>query len=119
LKEIKNFVGGEWRASQETWEKTSPFDGRVVARVHEAGQDLVDVAVQAGQRAVAGEWGAMPIPKRVAIIRDMAQKLVERVDDLIDAAMADTGRPYWQASNFDGRRATNLFDGYCDLALSL
>ena len=119
MKEIKNLVNGSWHSSIKTWEKTSPFDGRVVARVHEADKALVDEAIAAGRKEAFGAWGNMAMPQRVAIVRNMAQRLSARVDDLIEADMADTGRSYWQASNFDGRRATNLFEGYCDLALGL
>lgn len=119
MQEIRNLVAGAWLGSEKSWIKTSPFDGRPVARVHEATQDMVDAAVEAGGAAAFGAWGATSIRQRVAIVRDMAAKLALRVDDLIEADMADTGRSFWQASNFDGKRATNLFNAYCDLALGL
>ena len=95
MKEIKNLVNGSWHSSIKTWEKTSPFDGRVVARVHEADKALVDEAIAAGRKEAFGAWGNMAMPQRVAIVRNMAQRLSARVDDLIEADMADTGRPYW------------------------
>lgn len=119
VQELRNYIAGEWRESEVTWNKTSPFDGRIVARVHVADRPMIDDAVAAGRRMAFGDWGAMSIRERVLIIRDMARKLAARVDDLVEADMADTGRSRWQASNFDGRRATALFESYCDLALSL
>ena len=47
-KELKNFIAGEWRASGHTFEKRSPFDGTLVAMVHEANEDMVNDAVIAG-----------------------------------------------------------------------
>ncbi|MCT8974643.1 aldehyde dehydrogenase family protein [Microbaculum marinisediminis] len=119
MKELKNLVAGEWRGSARTWDKISPFSGHVVARVHEAEKQMIDDAVAAGRAAAFGEWGTMPMRARVAIIRDFAQKLSARVDDLVEADMADTGRSRWQASTFDGKRATGLFEKYCELALTL
>ncbi|MBL9075172.1 aldehyde dehydrogenase family protein [Tabrizicola sp.] len=119
MKEIRNLVAGTWLGSERTWVKSSPFDGRPVARVNEATREMIDAAVAAGKSAALGEWGAMAVRQRAAIIRDMGAKLARRVDDLIEADMADTGRSYWQACNFDGKRATTLFETYCDLAIGL
>ena len=65
-KELKNFVAGEWRASDQTFEKRSPFDGSLVASVHEASEAMVNDAVLAGREvsigAKSGSWGALPKP---------------------------------------------------------
>lgn len=119
MQTLKNLVAGEWLGSDQTWIKTSPFDGRPVATVHAATREMVDRAVNAGKAAAFGDWGRMPIRGRVAILRDLHRRLTARLDDLIDADMADTGRSRWQASNFDGARAIGPFESYCDLALSL
>ena len=104
-KELKNFIAGEWRASGHTFEKRSPFDGTLVAMVHEANEDMVNDAVIAGHDiSIGGQsklWGALPIKERLAIIHDFADKLLARVDDLVEADVADTGRSYWQARTFD------------------
>ena len=57
--------------------------------------------------------------QRLAAIYDFADKLLSRVDDLVAADMADTGRSYWQASTFDGARAARLFKAYADMAIGL
>lgn len=119
MKELRNFVAGEWCGSARIWEKHSPFDGRVVARVHEASPEMIDRAVEAGRKAAEGEWGGAPLRERVRAVRALADALMARVDDLIEADVADTGRPYWQARNFDGARAISVFHEYCDLALSM
>ena len=122
-KELKNFIAGEWRASGHTFEKRSPFDGTLVAMVHEANEDMVNDAVTAGHDISIGSqsklWGALPIKERLAIIHDFADKLLARVDDLVEADVADTGRSYWQARTFDGARAARLFHAYADTALTM
>ena len=122
-KELKNLIAGKWVGSEKTFEKRSPFNGEVVATVHEATQEMVDEAVTKGREvsigARANEWGNVPLKQRIAIINDFSEKLLKRVDDLVEADVADTGRSYWQACNFDGARAANLFKAYAELAASL
>lgn len=122
-KELKNYIAGRWAASDKTFEKISPFDGSTVAIVHEASEAMVDEAVTEGRKISVGsrasEWGALPVKERLGIIHDFADHLLSRVDDLIEADVADTGRSYWQASRFDGARAVKLFKGYAELTAGL
>jgi aminomuconate-semialdehyde/2-hydroxymuconate-6-semialdehyde dehydrogenase len=119
MKELRNYVAGEWLSSTRTFEKRSPYDGSHVAVVHEAEQPMVDAAVEAGRAAWRGAWGTLPVGARVGMLRDLSVRLKARLDDLIEAEVADTGRPYWQARNFDGLRAIGVIDAYCDLAMGL
>ncbi|WP_114966440.1 aldehyde dehydrogenase family protein [Alkalilacustris brevis] len=119
MKELHNFINGTWRSSTEVFDKSSPFDGRLVARVHVATDSMIDEAVMAGRRAVETGWGRMPLRARAQILRDLSRALMARMDDLVEADMADTGRSLWQARNFDGARAIRQFDAYCDLALAM
>ena len=122
-KELKNFIAGEWMGSDKTFVKTSPFDGAEVAVVHEATEAMVDQAVMMGHEVSIGRrsaiWGDMPMKQRLAIIKDFSAKLLGRVDDLIAADMADTGRSKWQATTFDGARAAKLFEQFATAAATL
>ncbi len=122
-RELKNFVAGQWIGSDGTFDKISPFDGARVAKVHEASAALVDEAVTRGHEVSIGSrasrWGELSMTQRLATIRDVADGLAARVEDLIEAEVADTGRSYWQASNFDGACAARLFRAYADTAASL
>ena len=121
--DLKNYIAGHWTASEKTFEKRSPFDGSLVAMVHEATEAMVDEAVTRGRAVSVGPdanlWGGLPMKQRLAIIHDFADKLMGRVNDLVEADVADTGRSYWQASTFDGARAARLFRAYADTAASL
>lgn len=123
MTELKNFIAGRWVGSDKLFENTSPFDGRVVSMVHEATEDMIAEAVHRGREISIGAksrtWGALPQKQRLAIIHDFAAKLMSRVDDLVEAEVADTGRSYWQARTFDGARAAGLFKAYADLAAGL
>lgn len=123
MRELHNLIAGQWQASDNTFVKTSPFNGQPVARVHEATEAMVDHAVRAAHEVSIGsranEWGNLPMPQRLAIINDVADKLMLRVDDLVEAEVQDTGRSYWQACNFDGARAAKLFRAYASAAENL
>ena len=119
-RELKNFIAGQWTGSDRTFEKLSPFDGKPIALVHEASAELVDTAVSRGHEVAVGKdarlWGDLPMKQRIAVMHDLSDRLLARVDDLIEADMADTGRSFWQAKTFDGARAARLFRAYADSA---
>ena len=58
MKQILNFVNGEFTTSEQTYTNVSPTNGKAIGLVHEAGNDLVDRAVCAAQSALNGEWEA-------------------------------------------------------------
>lgn len=119
MREIRNFIAGCWVEGAQTFEKRSPFDGSLVARIHEATPEMVDEAVRRGNALAFGGWGQMPIRARAAVLRDLSRRLMDRVDDLVEADMADTGRSHWQAANFDGARAVAQLELYIEMALAL
>ena len=77
---IENFIGGEYSAglSGKTFEKRSPVDNRVIARISEAGRGEVDAAVQAARAALHGEWGGLTLEQRV----DMARRVLADVPNV-------------------------------------
>jgi aminomuconate-semialdehyde/2-hydroxymuconate-6-semialdehyde dehydrogenase len=119
MRQLRNYVAGEWIASNERFEKRSPYDGSLLAMMHAATPEMLDRAADQGRAAARGEWGKLTVAARVGILRDLSARLKARVDDLVEADVQDTGRSYWQARNFDGIRSISLLDGYCDMALGL
>ena len=92
---IENFIGGEFTAglSGRTFEKRSPLDNSVIARVAEAGKVEVDAAVSAARSALHGEWGGLTTDQRVDLLYGVANEITRRFDDFVAAEMADTGQP--------------------------
>ncbi|MCA8205272.1 2-hydroxymuconic semialdehyde dehydrogenase [Burkholderia sp. AU33545] len=115
MKHYRNFVDGRWVESTRTFEDISPVDGSLVAIVHEASRDLVDQAVKAGHRAVAGEWGRTGTVERVAMLRRIADEMERRQDDFLAAEMADTGKPLAMASSIDIPRGIANFRAFADM----
>ncbi|WP_347249651.1 2-hydroxymuconic semialdehyde dehydrogenase [Zoogloea sp.] len=92
---IQNFIGGEYTPglSGRTFDKRSPLDNSVIARVTEAGRDEVDAAVRAARAALQGEWGGLSLDQRVDLLYGVADEITRRFEDFVAAEMADTGQP--------------------------
>ena len=54
MQEIRSFIAGEHVSGASWFDKRSPVDGRLIARVAEAGAAEVDAAVRAARAALAG-----------------------------------------------------------------
>jgi aminomuconate-semialdehyde/2-hydroxymuconate-6-semialdehyde dehydrogenase len=93
--QIENFINGHYQAGVEGkfFDKRSPVDNRLIARVAEAGAEDVDRAVIAAQAALHGEWGCLTIDQRVDLLHALATEIARRADDFAAAEMADTGQP--------------------------
>ncbi|MBA1198963.1 2-hydroxymuconic semialdehyde dehydrogenase [Pseudomonas plecoglossicida] len=115
MKNYRNFINGRWVESPRTFEDISPVDGSVVAVVHEAGRELVDEAVKAGHRAVAGAWGRTSAAERVDVLRRIADEMERRQADFLAAEMADTGKPLAMASVIDVPRGIANFRTFADI----
>ena len=63
MQEIKHFINGQFlpSSSGHTFDDINPADGKVIAKVHEAGREEVDRAVAAANAAMKGSWGTMAV----------------------------------------------------------
>ncbi|MDF5758527.1 aldehyde dehydrogenase family protein [Spongiactinospora sp. TRM90649] len=112
---IRHFIDGEWVAEGETFPGYDPRTGAENARVHEAGPGVVDRAVTAARRALPG-WAGLPVAERSAWLRRLADAMEERFEDLVDAEVADTGKPRAQARTLDIPRGAANFRTFADIA---
>ncbi|WP_033294096.1 2-hydroxymuconic semialdehyde dehydrogenase [Amycolatopsis jejuensis] len=115
---VLNVVGGERLPGRATFEKVNPADGSLVALVHDAGPDVVDLAVSAARTALDGPWGAMPVNERAQVLRRIADKIDERADELAAAETADTGKPAALVRDLDVARAAQNFRAFADVIAS-
>ena len=95
MQQIKNFINGEFVEGIEGkyFDKYSPIDNRVIARVAEAGKADVDAAVRAAHAARHGQWGSLTTDQRVDLLYGVADEITRRFEDFVAAEMADTGQP--------------------------
>ncbi|HQQ68809.1 MAG TPA: 2-hydroxymuconic semialdehyde dehydrogenase [Alicycliphilus sp.] len=93
---IKNFINGEFVEGEggKTFDKRSPLNNEVIARICEAGRQDVDRAVQSARNALNGEWGGLSLEQRVDLLHGVANEITRRFDDFVAAEMADTGQPH-------------------------
>lgn len=119
MREIAHFIGGRFVAGNLAFEKKSPVDGRVIARVAEAGREQVDAAVRAARAALAGEWGRMEVGKRAALLHAVADGIEARFDEFLEAEVADTGKPVSLARHLDIPRGAANFRVFADTVKSV
>ena len=96
MKQISHFIDGASvpSASGRSFDKRSPLNNAVIARVAEGGQAEVDAAVRAARAALHGPWGRMTVDQRVAMLHAVADGITRRFDDFVAAEEADTGQPH-------------------------
>ena len=61
--ELQNFIDGKFVPASEHVDSLNPSTGQVYARVPDSTPDIVDLAVQAAERAMPG-WGAKSAKQR-------------------------------------------------------
>jgi len=117
MKQILNFIGGEYTAgsSGKRFDKRSPLDNRVIGEVAEAGRAEVDAAVAAARAALTGPWGRMTLTERVDKLHALAAEIERRFEDFLAAECADTGKPRSLASHIDIPRGAANFRVFADV----
>jgi aminomuconate-semialdehyde/2-hydroxymuconate-6-semialdehyde dehydrogenase len=116
---LLNFIDSRFTESGRTFEKRSPVDGRVIARVSEAGEQEVDAAVRAARAALDGEWARLDVGKRAELLHAVADEITRRFDDFLEAEVADTGKPVSLARHIDIPRGAANFKVFADTIKSV
>ena len=116
VRSIPNFIDGRFvpAGGGRSFDKRSPVDGRLIARVAEAGREEVDAAVRAARAALHGEWGRMDVAGRTALLHAVAGEIERRFDEFLEAEVADTGKPVSLARHLDIPRGAANFRVFAD-----
>src|SRR5690606_2399889 len=77
-----------------------PSTGQALARVHGAGLDEVEAAVQAAHEGFRA-WSRRPARERGKYLREIAQLIREHADELAELECREVGKPFTQARRFD------------------
>lgn len=118
VQEIRNFINNEYVDGVSTFDDINPVDGSLIGNVHTADAAVVDKAVKAARTALEGPWGRMSTPERVNLLRKIADRIDERFEDLLQAEIADTGKPEGLARAVDVARASANFRSFADTVAS-
>ncbi len=107
---IANFVNGRFVApvSGQTFAKTEPATGAVVAQVPDSDERDVALAVEAATDAFRN-WSRTPVAERAGLLLAMAQVIEQRLATLAEVESRDTGKPLKLAKTVDIPRAASNF----------
>ena len=83
--------------------------------MHEAGREEVDQAVAAANAAMKGPWGTMAVAERMKLLQKVADGVMDRFDEFVEAECLDTGKPKSLASHIDIPRGAANFQIFADL----
>jgi aldehyde dehydrogenase (NAD+) len=89
----KNYIGGEWveASGDDSFESVSPATGETIAEFPRSTAEDVDRAVDAAREAFES-WRLVPAPKRAEILFRVAQRLVERKEELTELMVREMGK---------------------------
>lgn len=114
----KNYVGGEWRASEtgETFAVHNPANvTEVVAEVQDSNANDANEAVEAATAAQKA-WANTPGPERGTLLRETAKRMDDRAEELAEILSREEGKTITEAAG-ETRRAVNIFYYYAERAM--
>ena len=115
-----NYIDGEWVPSEsgETIKTRNPADqSEVVGEIQESTETDAERAITAASEAQAA-WGDTPGPDRGAILRETAELLAERKEDLTETLVREEGKAWSEAAG-EVQRAVDIFYYYASKAADL
>ncbi|MFV2176247.1 aldehyde dehydrogenase [Actinomadura sp. LOL_016] len=102
-------------ASGATFDRVSPRDGTVIARVAEGDETDVDRAVAAARAAFQdGRWARRPPRERRAVLQRLARLVEEHAEELALIEALDMGKPFTDALAVDLRVTVQTLDFYAE-----
>ncbi|WP_424831894.1 aldehyde dehydrogenase family protein [Ruegeria sp.] len=92
-------IGGAWMppVSGQVLPLINPSDGVEICKIARGDAQDIDLAVEAAQTALEGDWGSKTALERGRILTRLGQLVLERVDDLAQIEAMDVGKPLTQA----------------------
>ncbi|MEU9387258.1 aldehyde dehydrogenase family protein [Streptomyces sp. NPDC048279] len=101
------WLAGRQVTGEDTFDVTSPWDGRLVGRVSVPTDAQVEEAVAAAY-AVRDEFAATPAHVRAAALDHVSRRLAERTEEIAQLISAENGKPIKWARGEVGR-AVSVF----------
>ena len=115
------FVDGSWIESVEAepFAIIEPATGEELARVAPSGRADVDAAVASAGRRFAEDWRWRSPRERGALLREVAARIRDHVDELAELEAREVGKPRRDALRFDISFSHAAFDYFAGLADTL
>lgn len=86
------WIDGKWREANAYAELRSPYSGRVIAEVAQAGERETEEAIAAAERAF-GAMARMPAHERTAILDRAARLIEQRTEELARILALEAAKP--------------------------
>ena len=118
VEQKKLLINNEWRDASggKTMEVVNPATEEVCATVASATKDDVDTAVQAARAALNGPWGKMSARERGRLVSRMADRLMERADEVSRLETLHNGKPIFESRQIEIPAAAECFEYYAGWA---
>jgi acyl-CoA reductase-like NAD-dependent aldehyde dehydrogenase len=116
MKEYKMLINGKWvgAASGKTYTVLNPATEEPIAKAALGGSEDVNMAVEAAQKAYP-IWSKKSTEERSRILKEIAEIIRKRSQELVDMDILDHGSPVGLANMF-GRMIGGLFGEMADLS---
>jgi acyl-CoA reductase-like NAD-dependent aldehyde dehydrogenase len=112
------FIDNQWRPSSsgKTMAVINPATEEIVAEVASADRADVDAAVAAARAALNGPWGQMSARERGRLVRKIADRLMERADEVARLETAHNGKPIMESRHIEVPAAAECFEYFAGWA---
>ena len=97
-------------------EVVNPATEEVIAEVPAAGAADVDAAVAAARAAFEGPWSRLTARERGRLVRRLADRLMERVDEIARLETLHNGKPIGESRHIEIPAAAECFEYYAGWA---
>jgi acyl-CoA reductase-like NAD-dependent aldehyde dehydrogenase len=111
-------INNEWRAAAggKTMDVVNPATEAVIATVASADRSDVDAAVAAARAAFNGPWGKMSARERGRLVSRLADRLMERADEVAALETLHNGKPIFESRQIEIPAAAECFEYYAGWA---
>lgn len=104
------YIGGSFVDTADSLDVENPATGEVVAQAPAGGEDDVDAAVEAARDAFE-DWQWTDPKERASMLREIADRIDEHHDELVELETVENGKPLYQSEN-DVNAAAGTFRYY-------
>jgi aldehyde dehydrogenase (NAD+) len=114
----KLLINNEWRDASggRTMDVVNPATEEVIAAVAAADRSDVDAAVAAARAALDGPWGKMSARERGRLVSRLADRLMERADEIARLETLHNGKPIFESRQIEIPAAAECFEYYAGWA---
>ncbi|MFN8439928.1 MAG: aldehyde dehydrogenase family protein [Caldilineaceae bacterium] len=107
------YINGEWRSTQETFEKRSPVDTSLVMGRFQLGRQQEINDAMAAAKAAYPQWRATPWQERVRLLRKVVELVGERMFEIGAVNTMEVGKNRLESLG-DVEEAADFIRVYCD-----